>query len=440
MTAKTNMALFTKKRVFEKLGFILTPCPDNIECQEIKESVQDDVLFALHALLSAEHNLATRKHAAKNVLSHVYHFLASPVQPVSRRACACDIINMLLEKCRANCELLSHLHPPIELIGILESCTDYMIQSVVFEIMYRLSLNSSVEQLCNVLRTYDQQCAKILCDPGDDFVAATRAFLLAFNSGMGRHQRIFSLLRAGDKEAQWVDFGVAEMVLWDEKSNITKVIPYKDVERAVADGPTLQLVWRNKEQTPARLQFRSDDAQLLTRCVTPRITSYSLMMAQGDPKCSIVTVPIPHLADAKRQQQKQQEQQPVDHAKENSSSSQSPSVPMEDSMMGPPMTWGTLLQPNLTDAFRQLGDALEARMKEERIRGKAVSDALDKMSRHEHIARKRCRDKILHACDTLQTALKALQEAVGEDERISEAQDAKRRQIISTLLLGEREQ
>jgi hypothetical protein len=250
---------------------------------------QEETLCSILALLEAALSAGVKLVAAKQLLQPVYQLLASPLSLISLRALSSETLNLLLLNCPSNSVLLRKSVSPQQLVKVLQSCTDYMLQSVVFEILYRFTFNLSMEELQEAFSDHgDLHCAELLRTEQQDFAATTRIFLNHFNAELKGAQRIFSL--QCQDSGDFVDFGVIELAWWAEGAEDATIIQYKDVSHLKVANSTLML-WEG-DASPTSFLFGAESANLLQNRISTQINAVVYNHQQGA-KTSVVTIPIP---------------------------------------------------------------------------------------------------------------------------------------------------
>ena len=290
LLAAENRQQLAKNGVFQLLGVLL---------QEGEEATQEEALYTAIALLEgSDVRVGLKTVAGKQLLNPVYNLMASPLSKITIRSCASEALNYLVQGCPANSAFLGKSVSVHDMVNVLESCTDFGLQSVVFEVLYRYSIHHSPRDLKIAFANHPSNCAQLLQDAGDmsdaaSFRDATRSFLLTFNSGLGVHQRIFSL-RTSDS-LEWVDFGAVEMSVGDESESddsqgAITIIAYKDIAQLRLSDSTMLLTCRDDHKVT--LNFATGDTQVLRERICPRIRA-CMRVTSLDTKMSIVTLPIP---------------------------------------------------------------------------------------------------------------------------------------------------
>ena len=272
------------------------------------EELCEEALSAAMSLLETTPLPGFKTVAGKQLLSPVYSVLRSPLSPVGSRAAAAETLNLLLAGCEANCALLGQSVSLGDLVRILESCTDYAVQSVVFEALFRFAISASSRELHAAFGGHPSNCAQLLRDAGSasSFASATRAFLAVFNAGLGPHRRVYSLRT---EDGRWADFGAAELAVCridDDEENHSEpkleladsaensgelLISYREVSGVRVHEASLLLLWANDGRLA--LSFPSALGLLLRDRIAPRIRALVANSLSGGLKSSLVTLPVP---------------------------------------------------------------------------------------------------------------------------------------------------
>ena len=282
-----NADTFLQKRPFAAIAGVLSGSPSG----EAREAALELAM----ALLAMSSKPATKSSAGKKLIGSVYAILASEVEQIGGRSAAADLLNMLLAGCKPNGTVLAQHTTLQQLAGILERCSDNMLQSVVFEVLYRFAKQTAAhEQLAAAFSPYDPACLALLASPlqGQDFAQLTRTFLNAFNASLGERQRIFSV-QCRDTE-QWADFGVAEMsylpAAGDEERTL---VAYRDVRHVrVADSSVLLVL---HSDAVVALQLDDGGCETVRRRVAEQIRAVALN-AERAVKSSVLTMHVPAYA------------------------------------------------------------------------------------------------------------------------------------------------
>ncbi len=279
---QTNAETLLQKNAFASIATVASESRD----AEAKTAALELAM----ALLEASGRPKTKEAAGKRLGEHAYLLAASELEQIGTRSAAAELLNHLLAGCKPNCVLLSQVATLSDLVGVLERCSDYMLQSVMFEITYRFAKQTAAtaEQLATVLAPHNAQCLAIMTSPldGADFAATTRAFLSAFNGSLADKQRIFSM-QCRDND-QWVDFGVVEMSLDGS------VIQYRDITHVRVADLSVMLV-RANDQPPITLLLSDSDCDTVKTVISDQIRAVRLN-AERATKSSVLTMQVPSYA------------------------------------------------------------------------------------------------------------------------------------------------
>jgi hypothetical protein len=262
-----------------------------------RPDTKDFALAVLAALLlAASASAAKRSCAGKALLPPLVALLADEMQPIGTRSAAADALNLLVAQCRPNCALLLSCTDWPELVAVLARCSDFFLQSVVFEILVRASRNTNqIPALAAALGDAHANCAALLAaTPSEDFRATTRNFLRQFNANLGEHQRVFSMQTTDTK--QWIDFGVVDMSVspLDDDENIDEnpqIVPYISVRNVrLSDGQLS--IWLN-DNAHLTFLFSDTDAAVLNDRVLGQIRAVSAASGMQKTSIAILSLPIP---------------------------------------------------------------------------------------------------------------------------------------------------
>lgn len=352
------LGLHVYPRIFNKLVGLLDLC----HCA----SLRDDLFCALHAVVTADHASGFKKLAGKHVLLSAFSTAGSAVEDVLVRSRAVEIVNHLIAESPLNCALLLKHHSLTDIVELMACAPDFLLQSVIFEIFYRLTLDLAPADLEKLLDDADGVELADLMRQGDsgNFVNVTRKFLNKFNAALGPHQRIYSFL--SNKNSTWVDFGVSEMQVWNAEQNDS--FQYKELSAVNFKKASNKLELTYESKTLLSFVFHPRDHELLEHVVIPRIQAIKRNAGAGV-KVSVASICIPNQTDSFNAV-------PEPAKEKDSSSSSSPSF-AAPKMQAAPMSSIQYLEPRsslpatqtpLTQTLLHFGNVVEQQIAEEKQR------------------------------------------------------------------------
>lgn len=119
----------------------------------------------------------------------VFEVLKSPLEDILVRSRAAEITNVLVAQCPDNCALFNKHYSPKSVLEIMESAPDFLLQTVLFEIFFRLTVSLSTVELNQLLDGRKDLVKLMTGDLNDDFERLTRKFVMVFNANLKEHQR-----------------------------------------------------------------------------------------------------------------------------------------------------------------------------------------------------------------------------------------------------------
>jgi hypothetical protein len=268
------------------------PLIDGVLASSAATAETKDLAIAVSLqLIQTSPKAQTKVNAGKKIIHSVCDILCNEIEPIGVRSAAAELLNTMIAQCKPNCILVAGRTDWPTMVRLLERCSDYMIQAVIFEIAYRVSKNMNQgSQLVAAFAPVHSNCMALLTAPlqGQNFRTVTRNFLSLFNNNLGEHQRIFSA-QCSDT-SQWIDFGAVDMIIQPlNTEDFPQIVPYTNIRHVrLSDG---QLMLWQHDDVQFSFVFSETDAEMLDKAVCGQIRAVSATGETGV-KTSIAVMPI----------------------------------------------------------------------------------------------------------------------------------------------------
>ncbi len=258
--------------------------------KQTPSACKEVIMSTASVLLQASKEPPTKTNAGKKLLHPAFEILCSEMEPIACRSAAAELVNLLVAQNKPNCRLLAKYTDWTLVVEMMERCSDFLLQAVIFEFSYRLAHNMAQTQaFIKALAPKHANCINLLEAEPDHFRDKTRTFLNNLNANLGEHQRVFSMKTMDTR--QWIDFCVVDMAIQPaNETDLALIIAYDSIRNFRLSDCQLTIWQDNDVSDQLSFVFAESDAAKLNDRVCGQIRA--IMASAGSKKTSIAVLPI----------------------------------------------------------------------------------------------------------------------------------------------------